>query len=365
MTDPSMIIAMKFLGKLIPGMTQIMPKSVPCVTQKIITLSLLHGMSPVSPIGFVYHGSSIAKLGDITEGYHYVKLGFSLIDKVGSRESAGEAFAIGTHVRAYVEPLQATLEYHNEGYAAAMASGDVSMAALNNLMLYSGSFFSGVNLQTIREMYVNMSRFMNENFQVIFMIQLQWVQRTTIKLIGTEDDLKYVSEEQHILATNNSTLKTYCFQTAYISFMFRSHNDTKYYAMKYFDCSDKTWANTLFVNHSVHAFYMGLISFWVARKSREREWNDRGERFKAALRRWTESSKWTFENKWFLLEAEESYCKRNFVEAKSFYEKAISSAKKHKVRRGIKVNESEHFCAVFPSYYSLPLTHICVCLFFF
>jgi predicted ATPase len=363
-TDPTMIMAMKFLGKLLLGMTQIMPKSVPYVTQRIIKLSLLHGMSPVSPIGFVYHGSSIAMLGDIAEGYHYVKLAFSLLDKVGSRESAGEVFAIGTQVRAYVEPFQAALEYYNEGYAAAMTAGDVNMAALIRSMLHAGSFFSGVNIQTVRELYVNIFRFMEENRQITWLIHSQWVQRSIIKLIGAEDDLKYFSEEQQILVTNNSALKTYCYQKAYISFMFRSYDDTKYYAMKYFVCSDKAWANTLFVNHSVHAFYMGLISFWVARTSREQEWNERGNDFKSALKRWTESSEWTFENKWYLLEAEESYCNRNFVEAKSFYEKAISSAKKHKVRRGMKVNESEYSCVVFPSHYSLSLTHICVCLFF-
>jgi predicted ATPase len=65
MTDPTMIMAMKFLGKLETGMTQVMPKAVPFVTQRIIQLSLDHGMSPVSPIGFVHFGSYMAKLGDI------------------------------------------------------------------------------------------------------------------------------------------------------------------------------------------------------------------------------------------------------------------------------------------------------------
>ena len=41
---------------------------------------------------------------------------------------------------------------------------------------------------------------------------------------------------------------------------------------------------------------------------------------------------WTFENKWYLLEAEESYFNRDFEAAKAYYEKAISSAKDHKVR---------------------------------
>jgi len=113
MTDPTMITAMKFMGKLELGMTQIMPQTAPYVAKRMIQLSLSHGMSPVSPIGFVHFGSYMAKLGDIRGGYHYVQLALSLLDKVGSRESAGEVICIGTQVRVYIEPLQAALEYHN------------------------------------------------------------------------------------------------------------------------------------------------------------------------------------------------------------------------------------------------------------
>ena len=135
MTDPNMIIAMKFLRLLEVGMTQIVPKSVPYVTQRIIQLSLLYGMSPVSPIGFVYFGSYIAKLGDINRGYQYVQLALSLLGTVGSRENAGEVICVGTQVRTYLEPLQAALEHHNEGYAAAMTSGDISQATMNTFCL--------------------------------------------------------------------------------------------------------------------------------------------------------------------------------------------------------------------------------------
>ena len=95
MTTTTMIMAMKFLGKLEIGMTQIMPKTAPYVAHRIIQLSIDHGMSPVSPIGFVHFASYVAKLGDIRGGYHYVKLARSLLDKVGSRESAGEVICFG------------------------------------------------------------------------------------------------------------------------------------------------------------------------------------------------------------------------------------------------------------------------------
>jgi len=187
MTDRTMIMAMKFLGKLELGMTQIMPKTAPYVAQQIIQLSLDHGMSPVSPIGFVHFGSHMAKLGDISGGYHYVKLAISLLDKVGSRESAGEVICIGTQVRLYVEPVQAALHYYDEGYAAAMASGDIIQAAANLIFGCASSSFAGVNLQTEREKYAEAIKFMKERNMVIFTVQIQHVQHSIFKLIGTDE----------------------------------------------------------------------------------------------------------------------------------------------------------------------------------
>jgi hypothetical protein len=322
MTDPTMIMAMKFIGKLVTGMTQIMPETAPFVTQRIIQLSLAHGMSPVSPIGFVHLGSYMAKLGDISGGYNYVKLARSLLDKVGSRECAGEVNCIGTHVIACVEPLQAALEY-----------GDVNLAALNKLLSCAGSFFSGVNLQTMREKCAEGIKFMGERKQVIFMMQMQHVQHSVFKLIGADEEPKYLSaDETNILATNNSVRTTYYYQRTYMSFTFRSCDDTKENCEKYFTCIGNTWSNLLLL-HALHTFYIGLISFWLARQSREAQlWHERGKKSKLSLKKWAETSQWTFENKWYLLEAEESYCNNDINAAKKYYEKALSSAKNHKVR---------------------------------
>eukprot|EP00984_Skeletonema_dohrnii_P029272 scaffold19722_cov105-Skeletonema_dohrnii-CCMP3373.AAC.1 len=166
-------------------------------------------MSPVSPLGFGYYGSYLAKQGNINDGYHYVKLALSLLDKVGSREYAGEVIFVCTRVKTYVEPLQAALEYHHEGYAAAMASGDSSQAVINLLALNSSSFFAGTNLQRMQEQCDNTIQLCEERHQLIFMVQAQQVQRSLSKLIGTGEEPKHSSEGQDILASNSSVLRSY------------------------------------------------------------------------------------------------------------------------------------------------------------
>eukprot|EP00985_Skeletonema_marinoi_P019265 scaffold10976_cov95-Skeletonema_marinoi.AAC.1 len=332
MTEPTMIIALKFLAKLELGMTQIKPRLVPFVSQKIIELSLAKGMSPVSPIGFVYFGALMSKRGDIISGYRYVKLALSLLDKVG-RECAGEVICIATQIKIFVEPIQAALEHHNDGYAASMVAGDAFNALLNTLLKNSCMYVAGVKLQTILEEYEIMMRLAKENNHSIFLVHIKQIQRDILRLIGSDEEVT-IPEHEKLIASNNSVLKTFCFRKAYISFMFRSYDDAKEYVLKFFDCRENAWAN-LMVTHVYHALYTGLISFWVARESRAIDaqyqyWIAMGNESKLTLKRWVQSSPWTFENKWYLLEAEESFSHNDYEAAKSFYKQAISSAKLHK-----------------------------------
>ena len=330
MTDRTLIMAMKFLGKLEVAMTQIMPKSVPYVSFKIIQLSLKHGLNPVSPIGFAFLGSCIAMHGNIIDGYHYAKLAVTLLDKVGSRESAGIVICFCTQVRAYVEPLQATFDFYNEGFLTAMASGDINHAAGNMYSQLTSYFFAGTNLKILNEMYKDFIKFTNERKQPIFMALIQQVQRSIFMLIGTGEEPTYSSEGEHILASNSSVVRSCLYNKAYSSFIFRSYNDMKENIENYFALGETVWL-TLFVGHSMHSFYTGLISFWVFRKSREEQWHQRGTLSKAALRRWAGSSQWNFENKWYLLEAENAFSNNDIEGAKTYYEKSIESAKNHKV----------------------------------
>eukprot|EP00986_Skeletonema_menzelii_P005636 scaffold2093_cov219-Skeletonema_menzelii.AAC.1 len=327
MTDSTMIMAMKFLSTLMIGLAQ--TSSATQVAQQIIQLSLTHGMSPVSPLGFVHLGSYLAQLGDIRGGYNYVKLACSLLDKLESRECASEVICISTQVVSYVEPLQATLEYYDKGCAAAMASGDIFQASFNMFLGHTSHFFAGMKLQTTREKGEEVIKFMNARNVLIFNIPVQHMQNMVLHLIGLDEEPKDVSAGEENISENMKT--SYYFQKLYISFIFRMFDDTKAYAEKFLAWNvSNTWVN-LWVSYSFYTFYIGLVSFWVARNSRDEEqWYERGNKSKLALRKWAETSQWTFENKWFLLEAEEAFCNGSFDDAKLYYEKAVTSAKTHK-----------------------------------
>eukprot|EP00986_Skeletonema_menzelii_P008361 scaffold3485_cov98-Skeletonema_menzelii.AAC.1 len=178
-----------------------------------------------------------------------------------------------------------------------MASGGIIQAAANIFFGYISIFYAGVKLQTTREKGAEVIKFMQGKKVVVLLIPTQYIQDSVLKLMGIYDEPKYSSaEEESILATNNNVQTTHYFQKLYISFMFRLYDDMKANTEKFLACS--AHASTLLVSQSFRTFYIGLVSFWAARSSRDGEqWYERGNKSKLALRKWAETSRWTFENK--------------------------------------------------------------------
>lgn len=150
-TDFKKVMAMKFLAKLETSVLQVNPSLLPYVTIKMVELTIDHGLSPMSAIGFAYFGGVIAELGDVRGGYRYTRLAEALLDKHPSNEIAGEVILQSAEIHAFIEPLLAVNEYRIQGQATAMAAGDVHSACLNKLMFTAPLLWSGVNLSGVKD----------------------------------------------------------------------------------------------------------------------------------------------------------------------------------------------------------------------
>mmetsp|Transcript_36584 Transcript_36584/g.74669 ORF Transcript_36584/g.74669 Transcript_36584/m.74669 type:complete len:123 (-) Transcript_36584:278-646(-) len=74
-------------------------------------------------------------------------------------------------------------------------------------------------------------------------------------------------------------------------------------------------------------FYFGLVSFRIGREKRDKRWLSRGTESKYALNNLAATaSTWNFENKAFLLQAEEKFSQMDFEAAGVLYDAAILSA---------------------------------------
>lgn len=110
--------------------------------------------------------------------------------------------------------------------------------------------------------------------------------------------------------------------------VFNQYDEMISSAQKYFDLKVPSWH--LLSSHAVHAFIGGLASFRIFRETRDSLWAQRGAQFKKRIATWKDQGcLWNFENKCFLLDAEDFYSNGNVELAQVSYDSAISSARQH------------------------------------
>jgi len=133
------------------------------------------------------------------------------------------------------------------------------------------------------------------------------------------------------MTSNDDDIPLYSyFQKSYASFMLEEYGNMKESAVEFFKCSAKSWM--LMSNHIFHVLIGGLVSFHIYRETKVSFWLERGTKYKLQLQLWAkQGSSWTFENKYFLLEAEEHFSNNRLDLARAAYDRAISSAKAHKL----------------------------------
>jgi predicted ATPase len=153
MTDYKKVTAMKFLAKLENSIQQVKPALQPLVTTQMIKLTIGHGLSPMSAIGFAYFGGMVAELGDIRGGYRFMRLAKALVDKFQSTEIAGEVIWLLAESLCFIEPLQTANEYRIQGQAMAMAAGDIHWACLNKACYLATLFWCGLKLSVVKETF--------------------------------------------------------------------------------------------------------------------------------------------------------------------------------------------------------------------
>eukprot|EP00804_Cyclotella_cryptica_P024015 CCRYP_020056-RA/>CCRYP_020056-RA protein AED:0.21 eAED:0.21 QI:0/1/0.88/1/0.37/0.33/9/2200/1156 len=189
LSDYKKVMAMKFLAKLEHSIQQTNTSLQPLVTIKIIQLTIEHGMSPMSAIGFAYFGGMLAELGDLRGGHRYSQLTKALLEKYQCNEIAGEVFFLSTELLSYIEPLQVTNEYRIQGQAAAMTAGDIHWACMNKLMFTCTLLWQGANLSGVREAFTNAGYFAKEHDHRTSLYYMFTFQRSISTLIGEEGAL--------------------------------------------------------------------------------------------------------------------------------------------------------------------------------
>ncbi|KAL7483730.1 hypothetical protein ACHAW6_009383 [Cyclotella cf. meneghiniana] len=330
MTDKTKLMSMKFLAQLEIITLMVKPDLQPFVTLKMVQLTILYGLSPVSPIGFVYFGSLLAKRGNIKVGHRFTLLSKALLERLDARDVAGEVICVATEVLFFVEPLQAASKILIQGESAAMAGGDIHWACISRLEYCCIMFWSSRELSFVNEAFSEAFQFMREHQNKMSLFLLLPVWKTIVTLVESKTESLIDSELPRCIHENKigRHLITISFHDLYRSFMF-DNDMLSAYAEKFFLLKQKSWF--LYFGDAAQAFISGLVAFQLYRKTLDSIWFERGKMCVADMKLWAEQgSSWNFHQHLLLLEAEELYSSGSFENAQASYENAIATSKSHK-----------------------------------
>ncbi|KAL7536597.1 hypothetical protein ACHAWF_005522, partial [Thalassiosira exigua] len=337
MTDPSKVMAMKFLARLEILFQMTNPNLQPFVTIRMVELSISHGLSQLSPVGFVHFAQLLARLGNFVEACRYVKVAQELSVKRGLNECAGDAIATGTQIMCFVEPVQTMLQFHVEGQTTAQLNGDLQGAFYNSAAYVGTAVQAGAKLSICRENFVQYRRLV-EGKSSSWLAHCIQMEKNVLRLIGEQgagnstgaNDAK-IEEELDMGKSNPHAIMIYSYQKIYLHLIFREYEPMEKYAKIFFSFDLYSW--TLLYVHTGHAFHSGLAAWWIFRRTNDLKWKATGEKATVTMKKWAESSRHNFAHKAYLLQAEEAFCNDDYQSAKSLYEKSVSAAKQHRYAR--------------------------------
>ncbi len=214
--------------------------------------------------------------------------------------------------------------------------GDEFSSCFNKSLYISTSFLCGNQLASIKKSCSDFVMLLLENKRKWFVPIISSLFWLVAELMGSaavdktdQNNLIPNEEAIEILAQNpkNCTLDLFLDTYSIIKSFYLHKNMCNFVGIL-----DRVVSDTTQIRPStlVGVFYEGLIGFSMARKSTSNdEWSRKGVLALAFLRKW-ESSKWNFENKIKLLEAEEMYFRGYNDRASQLYQHAIESSAKHK-----------------------------------
>lgn len=114
------------------------------------------------------------------------------------------------------------------------------------------------------------------------------------------------------------------------AFWFRDYTTVIKYCESYDNIHQTLRKRLIRITDICNSFYGGLAMFILSRKIKEDKLIADGETHLLVMKTWEAESKWNFENKSLLLEAECHYAKGENEDAMRAYAKSISSARDHK-----------------------------------
>ncbi|KAL3768174.1 hypothetical protein ACHAWO_006544 [Cyclotella atomus] len=290
MTDKKKQAAMKILSCIhrCSFLALAAPPLCRCIILKMVQVTIKYGLSNQSPIAFALFGVLLSTMGNIPVGRRFSLLAMALLNKLESRDNAGEVMYLVARVSCLVEPFQAVIDLHTRAELASLVAGDVQHACINRGTRSVIKFSTGAKLEDVNRgisqalLVVKMQEF---NTVLFLLMSFQWL---VLTLMGNEADadLNARASEQNDTNPRQLMLASTC--KLFVSYLF-SRDDTKECGETYYELKLKT--KTLAGHDQYQLLLPGLAAFRLYRQTKDSKWLKRGKGIKEEIANLSEKGK--------------------------------------------------------------------------
>ena len=305
---------------------------------KMITLSLEHGNSDMSPFGYVSYGLvANAILKDITTAYEFGDMAVQLCEQFDNADVRGMTnFLFAADVHSWSRPIREGDIYYENAYRYGMEAGN--WLTVGFMMMLSGSdrLTYGKNLNelyTIVQTHADFLRHIKslENLDALIVGVRQPIRNLLglTKTIFTFDDDDF-SESEYLDKYNETPYHLAWFYSVKIrhAYLFNNHGAYPDLVSK-LDIIENTISTHAKVPSSV--FYVALMHLYLAENSKdEKDYDFHWKRvyiLEEKLNNWQKYCPENLLHKSLLIQAEKARLNKQKTEAIDLYEQAINQAR--------------------------------------
>ena len=336
MTSPEKIIAVRVLMQLLAPAYLSDQDLFALIATKSANLSFQYGPTPESVLGYSCYGTVLSRSGNYESGYEFGLMSLELTKRFNDLKNRAKACnLLADHLAHWVKPLASISHLHDEGYEAALISGDLQYAGyLLHSKIYR-AFASGRNIEGILEKCSDYLSFTRETQNFLSTNTLLAYRFAILNLLGkTDSHLLFqdaqIAESQHIEnMRSRDDLYSCCFfyiLKLQILFLYGEIKTALSYENSIGECLPSIRNHFQEVEFTLYLSLCLSSEYKNAGPERKEQYLHKLEKNLARLEAWAANCPENFLHKYLLVKAEICKIEGKKLEAMELYDSAIATA---------------------------------------
>lgn len=339
MTDPYILAAIRVGLIMSAAALTGNPELYVLLMHRLVKLCLLYGNPPQAAGVYVFYGTILCAMQDLTTGYAFGQLALKLLEKFELRDFRSLVLHYcGGFTRHWKEHARNCIPMIEDSIRIGLETGDIEHASYSSSAFCLYSLFTGSNLGHVNqhyETYIQLVNRLEQQFVVYYMVNCRGIVKSLI--YGYESECLFAAgsseQEQEILSAWTSANAVWLLFSNYLAktisyYYFKDYERAVDYAYK---AAHYVASCSAYIVAVQHYFYYSLAL--LKQQDPNPDSTDHREQTLAIvnqnqllIKKWADHCPENFQHKYDLIEAEKARVCQDYWEATNLYEKAIQGA---------------------------------------